>query len=87
MMFNLHSEQNSVHPDESVSQVGFIPSDSQEEGEDNGGDFAAIPPPDSSTSRITLWPWNTAFFKVTSETLDEARRFLKVSLIFLRKKN
>jgi hypothetical protein len=94
-MSYLLSQQSEVHPDESVSQVDGLTFNDREDNEEDiyGVPFMA-PSVDSSsrTNNSKVYPTVThlarcppllaGHFKITPETLDEGKRFLKVHIYY-----
>lgn len=91
-MSRLLSEQTEVRPNESISQVSALPvNENEEDEEDIYGESFSVPPGSSSEFRsrnskaypaVThlahCLPLLAGHFKMTPDTLNEGKRFLKV---------
>jgi hypothetical protein len=91
------SEQMEVRPNESVSQVNaFAINENEEDEEDIHGESFNVPSGNSSefhsrnskayptvTHLARCLPLLTGHFKMTPETLNEGKRFLKVFIILV----
>jgi hypothetical protein len=78
-MSSTQSQQTEVHPDESISQVN-ISDEINEDGEEIDGylEHRSIPNNVPDGTGLDLPKIRLGYFKVTAETLDEGRKFLKV---------
>jgi hypothetical protein len=89
------SEQTEVHPNESISQISvFAINENEEDEEDIYDESSNVHPGSSSefhsrnsktypiiTLPIRCLSLLAGYFKMTSETLNEGKRFLKVFII------
>ena len=75
------SNSTEVCPDESISQVNLIPDDGADESDLYGPSGTSAPSVPTSGITASSFPTAALHFKVTEETLEEAKGFLKVTTL------